>query len=422
MRNTLISSWPLFFGIAMIMIGNGLQGTLLGLRATMEGFGTVTTGAIMSFYYVGFLAGSVLTPKMLENVGHIRVFAALASLISATILLHMVFIDPFLWLIIRLVTGFGYAGLYVVVESWLNGVANNKNRGKVLSLYMLVVYIGLLLGQGLLNIADPMKIELFVLASVLISLALIPISLSKRPAPHFEAPERMSIKKLYKTSPLGVMGVLMAGLIGGTFFAIGPVYAVNTGMSVAQISVFMMSLLFGALIFQYPVAWLADRYDRRIVIMGSAFGAAVLGIMCYLSPLDKPLLIYLSVFLFWGAGHSLYSLSLAYVNDRLERKHILTASGTLVLLNGVGAVSGPLLATIAMAVMGNDIFFPLLSSFFLGVFFLALYRKSVSEAVPAEDKSSYVSMPPRPSPVVAQIAENIMISGGAGVNDNRGKS
>ncbi len=221
MRTTIVASWALFLGIAMIMLGNGLQGSLLGLRATVEGFATATTGFVMSAYYVGFLLGSSLTPKLVKRVGHIRVFTALASMASAAVLLHAVFTTPAAWTAMRIVTGFSYAGLYVVAESWLNDRATNETRGQLLSVYMVIMVGGMGSGQLLLNVADPAGFELFILVSVLVSAALVPIALTAFAAPDFAAPSHVGVKQLYEISPLGVFGAFGTGIAHGAAFGMG---------------------------------------------------------------------------------------------------------------------------------------------------------------------------------------------------------
>lgn len=260
--------WALLFGIALLMLGNGLQGSLLGLRASLEGFGTSVTGLVISAFYVGLLIGAALTPRLVLRVGHIRVFAALASVASAFILLHAVFLSAPVWFVIRLVTGFCFSGLYVVAESWLNQASTNETRGKLLSVYMIISYASMGFGQLLLNLSDPGGFPLFILISVLVSLALVPISLTRTPAPQLETPEPISLKKLYKLSPMGFFGSLGSGLAQGAFFGMGAVYGGLSGLSIAQISLLLSLPLLGLVISQFPIGALSDRLDRRMVLGG----------------------------------------------------------------------------------------------------------------------------------------------------------
>lgn len=403
MNKVLIGAWPLFFGLALLMIGNGLQGTLLGVRADIEGFGTATTGLIMSLYYFGFLAGTLIAPRLVEDVGHIRVFAALASLASTTVLMHTVFPSVVLWCAVRVVTGFAFAGLFIVIESWLNGLANNKNRGQILAIYILVSYGGMAIGQYLLNLSDPSGATLFILTSVLVSCALVPISLSKRQAPSLPESVRIKLKELYEISPLGVIGAFMSGVGGGTVFAIAPLYGVQSGMDTMQISAFMAALILGGMCFQYPVGWLSDKIDRRIVIILCAGLASVVAFFAAFFPAGWGL--YTVAFVFWGIGVPIYALAIAYTNDHLDANKILAASSSLLLLNGAGACVGPLAVTSVMSLFGPIAFFPALSAIYAATCVFAAYRMTVRKSLPLEEQGAYVGTPARGAYFVAQYTE-----------------
>ena len=308
MLRILTTSWPLFFGLALIMIGNGLQGTLLGVRATLEDFDTATIGIIMSLYYIGFLAGSYYVPKLISQVGHIRVFTALASLASTTVLLHGLYPEPFFWGLIRAFTGFAYAGLYIVVESWLNNMSTNKTRGTLFGIYQVIGFGGMVIGQFLLNVSDPSLINLFVITSILVSVALLPISLSSRPAPDFDEPDHLSLKRLYVISPLGLIGSFAVGIGTGTVFGIGAVYASNIGMTLPQISTFMALYISGGVAAQIPVGWFSDRYDRRVVIIVVALLAIITSAACFFVS-DNPYILNMVFFVLGGLSLSIYGLS-----------------------------------------------------------------------------------------------------------------
>ena len=268
LRTTLNAAWPLFFGLAMMMVGSGLQGPLLGIRATAAGFGTNVTGLIMSLYYVGYLLGTLAMPRLLTNVGHIRVFTALAALTSSAILIHGVFVLPVAWGVLRMISGFSFAGLYIIVESWLNSLATKETRGKILSAYMFIVYLGIVTGQLLLNVADPKGDRLFILCGVLMSISLVPIALSQVRGPSFVASERMRVKDIWAVSPLAVFGTTFSGLATSIIFSIGSVYAADREFSTVQISLFIAAMTFGGVCFQLPVGALSDRIDRRKVLLG----------------------------------------------------------------------------------------------------------------------------------------------------------
>ena len=257
----------MLLGMGMLMLGAGLQGTLLGLRATIEGFPTIVTGAVMACYYVGYLGGSLAAPRLVQRVGHIRVFAAFTSLASVTILLQGVFVDPWLWGLLRAASGVFFAGIYIIAESWLNARAVNRSRASLLAVYMVVIYLGLGLGQFLLNLADPGTTHLFILSSVLISLALVPTALSAQPAPEFSLPRHIRLRELFEVSPLGVIGVLFAGAISGTLFSLGPLFAAGSGLDTADVAAFMAASILASVATQFPVGRFSDRFERRRVLV-----------------------------------------------------------------------------------------------------------------------------------------------------------
>ena len=400
------NNWPLFFGIVLVMIGNGLQGTLLGVRASVEGFDTVIIGILMSCYFLGFLGGFNYVPGFIRRVGHIRVFAALASLASTAVLLHGVFVNEIVWALGRFATGFCYAGLYIVMESWLNQAATNKNRGSILSLYMLSSYGGLILGQFMLNITSPEKIELFILTSVIVSLALLPISLSSRKAPDMEDAEVISFRYLFKMSPLGITGMFLNGICGGVIFGLGPVFGAEIGLSVPQISFFMASFLAGGIVFPIIIGWISDHINRRLVIIMNAAILSCLGLGAYMMSSTSFEFLLLLTFLLGGLNFSAYGLSLAHTNDYLKPSQMLSASSALILLNGMGACLGPFIVAAAMRNFGTGSFFMAFCIIYGALFFFGLYRMSRREALSTDEQGDYVILPESASPVAAFITED----------------
>jgi MFS family permease len=416
MRVTLVSSWALFLGIALIMLGSGLQGSLLGVRASLEGFPTAVTGLVMSAYFVGFLAGSTLVPRLVKRVGHIRVFAALASLASAAVLVHSIYVTPFGWGAIRLVTGFCFAGLYIVAESWLNDRANNETRGQLLSVYMVVMLVGAGSGQFLLNLADPASFELFVLISVLVSLALIPILLTAAPAPEFHTPSSVSLRQLYRISPLGVLGTLGTGMAQGGLVGMGAVFATEVGFTIAEVSIFMAAVMFGGVLFQWPVGRLSDRFDRRHVLTIVTFLAAICAIAATMvagpfAGIAPTWAIFALICVFGGMNMPMYSLTIAHANDYLEPSQMVAASGSLVLVGGIGAAFGPVTLAGLMSALGPTGFFWGLGLVHAAIGFFALYRMSRRASRPLEDQGAFVPVPPRASPVACYLAPDTSVEG-----------
>ncbi len=408
MFQAVAGAWALLLGMGLIMLGNGLQASLLGLRAVNEGFGTTVTGLVISAYYLGFLAGSTLAPRIVANVGHVRVFSALASLASAAILVHLISVEPFTWSAMRFVTGFSYAGIYVVAESWLNGRATNETRGQLLSVYMVVMFSGLALGQLLLNAADPNGYLLFLLTSVMISLAMVPIALTAGPAPSFEVTPKISLRALYRLSPLGVSGAAAIGMGHGVLFGMGAVYGERIGLSVPQISLFMGVAVVGGILFQWPVGRLSDRFDRRRVITAVAFLAAISALLAAQVAGHSHLLLLTFTLLFGGMTLPMYSLCIAHTNDFLEPSQMVQAGGTLVLAGGIGACFGPSTAAAIMGLLGPGSFFVFLALIHAGVGFFAVYRMSQRAAKPLDQQGPTIPAGSGAGAVASRLSVNAL--------------
>lgn len=386
MLNDIRATWALLVGIGFMMLGNGLQGTLLGLRATIEGFPTLVTGIMMSGYFVGIFIGSMFSPMLLGRVGHIRVFAALASTASIAILIHGVYVNPITWTFMRLLTGISYAGLYVVTESWLNDRASNETRGTLLSVYMVIVTMGLGVGQFMLNLADPAKADLFILVSVVVSFGLIPMLLTARPAPSFEMSGKMSLRELFNASPLAVISNTLTGMAHGTIFGLGAVYSVQKGFSTELVSVFMACFLFGGLLFQWPLGILSDRVERRKVMAGMSAMTIVLTIFAvYFDAGSVP--FFAVIALLGGMTMPMYSMCIAYANDRLEPEQIVAASASLVMVAGIGLSTGPIIVSFLMATFGPDFFYVGVGGSFTLIFLFTIYRMGQRAGVSVEDQA-----------------------------------
>jgi MFS family permease len=389
------TTWPLFLGMGALMLGAGLQSTLLGLRATLEGFTPVVTGAIMSCYYVGYVFGTLIAPPLLREVGHIRVFAALAAVASMTILIQGSFVNPFSWGVMRLVSGICFAGIYVVAESWLNDRASRSNRGTLFAVYMIVCYVGLGAAQFLLVLSDPRTPNPFMLVSVLISLAMVPIVLSARQVPERAAPRKVRLLDLYRDTPLGVVGVMTSGLISSIIFSMGPVYARLSGLETSSVAAFMAVSILAAVATQYPVGRLSDRMDRRTMI-AAVCTLAMLTASSIVIFRDMPHALFLALAaLFSGSSLTLYSLSVSHVNDKLEPAQMVAASSALLLLNGSAAVIGPLLAGSVMAAFGPKAYFATLASLTGVLAVYDLWRKWRRRPVPPSQRGPFIGAQPR---------------------------
>ena len=379
------STWALLLGISLLQVGNGLQGTLLGVRGALEGFSTTSLSVIMSAYFAGFLVGSRYVPEMIRRVGHVRVFAALGSFVSAALILFPVLADPISWTVLRLVIGFCFVGLYITAESWLNNATTNDTRGQALSLYVLVQMAGLVGAQAIFAFGDASGFILFIVPSVLVSLAFAPILLTASPVPPFEQTAPMTFREIYEVSPLGCVGIFVLGGIFSALFGMAAVYGSDSGFTTQEIAFFVAAIYVGGLVIQYPLGWLSDRMDRRQLIFGvSALGAfgAVVGVLG-VGGLVGTLIV---AFIVGGMANPLYALLLAYTNDYVDPEDMASASARLLFINGVGAVAGPLIVGAMMERFGPAGFFMFLSAL-LGVLAVYALWRMTQRAIPVDDDS-----------------------------------
>ena len=389
-------TWALMIGMLLLMLGNGLQGTLLGVRGSIEQIDSATMGLIMAGYFVGFLGGSKLTPLLLARVGHVRVFAAFGSLISAAFIMYAAVVNPYAWWLLRVLVGFCFSGVYVVAESWLNHSASNETRGKAISLYMIMQMSGMILGQMLLNVGDPAGYELFVLITVLVSLSIAPILLSAgNTAPVEISAAPMSLKELISTSPLACFGMLMLGGVYAVLFAMSPVYATVQGLSVKETSYFITAIFAGALAFQVPIGWLSDKVDRRILIIGVTGLGAFFSLVCM--QVDNTRTLIITAFIIGGASNPLYSLLVAYANDYLPQEQMAAAAGGLLFINGFGAMLGPVMVGYAMSHFGPEWFFIFLVVLFSAICLYGIYRMSRRAHTVLDEPAPYLAISSRTS-------------------------
>jgi len=392
----------LLVGILLIQVGGGLQGVLVGIRTESEGFGLAVSGIVMASFFLGVMIGTRLAEHFLAAVGHIRVFAALASMASGASILHLLWINPAAWALLRMLFGLCIAGVFVVVESWLNDMATNATRGRLLSAYMVSSMSGLTLGQLLLKGGDPESFELFVISSVLISAALVPITLSATSAPPLSVPEPLSLRQLISLAPAGVVTAFCAGISHGALLGVGAVYAANVGLSTSRIALFLVSATAGAIAFQWPVGALSDRVSRRAVIFAVAAAAvAVSGIL----PLVEPgsVLSLALVFCFGGATFPLYSLAIALTGDRVPSAQLNGASAALVRTAGVGAVIGPVAGGVAMSLTAPWAFFLVLVGAHAVVVVYTGWRILAREGVPLEQQGKFVPWSMRASAMAVNL-------------------
>lgn len=408
MSSVLKNSWPLFLGMMLLMLGNGLQGTLLGIRGALEGFTPNTMAWVMSGYFIGFLGGSRMAPEMIRRVGHVRVFAALASLVSAALILYAAIPNVIVWMLLRILIGFCFSGVYVVAESWLNDSATNETRGQTLSLYIIVQMMGIVAAQGVLNFGDPGGYTLFIVSSVLVSVSFAPILLSISPAPMFQTTKPMSFKQLYKTSPVAVIGTFLLGAIFSALFGMTSVYGTEKGLDVREITILVAMIYIGGMLCQYPIGWLSDRMGRRLLIIYlTVFGAVIMVVAPFFT--DNLYILMLIALVLGGVSNPLYSLYLAYMNDYLDADDMAAASGGLIFINGCGAIGGPFLVGWMMTRFGADSFFAYLAVLLGLSAAWALFRATIRDAPSVEDTGSYAYVAPGTSVVAVELAAEVAI-------------
>ncbi|WP_299817242.1 MFS transporter [uncultured Jannaschia sp.] len=393
MLSVIRNSWALLLGIVFLMVGNGMQGTLLGVRADIEGFSTTAISVVMSAYFVGFLLGSQFVPGMIRRVGHVRVFAALGSLASAGLILYPALTNPPAWTLLRLLLGFCFCGVYIVSESWLNNTTTNETRGRALSLYIIAQMVGIVAAQAIFVLGDPADFHLFIVVSVLVSLAFAPILLSATPMPPFEKAKPMSFRKLYQVSPLGFVGIFLMGAVFSAMFGMAGVFGAQAQLSSAQIALFVSAMYTGGLLLQYPIGWASDRYDRRVMV---AIGAVIGWLACGLgvSGFGGVTGLMIAAFFIGGMANPLYALLLAYTNDYLEADDMASASARLLFVNGVGAIGGPILTGWLMSVAGPGGFFLFIGALMAALAGYAIWRMRRRAVQVVDESADYVVLSP----------------------------
>ena len=359
-----------------------LQRPLLGLRGQLENFSTLDLSLVMSAYYVGFLLASRLGPRLIQRVGHVRVFSALGSLISAILILYPLVAEPWAWVLFRVVMGFCYCGVYITAESWLNAAASNENRGKALSLYMVVMMGGIVTSQYLIAVGDVAGFSVFIVASVLVSLSFAPVLLSATQAtPPFEATKTLSLRRLFRASPLACVGMFLLGSVFAAQFGMSAVYGARAGLSDGQIALMVALTYAAALVAQYPIGLASDRMDRRRLILGLAALGGLAAVLGTILPAALPVVLLASAVV-GGTSNPLYALLIAYANDYLEREDMAAASAGLLYVNGLGAIAGPLIVGWSMDRVGVRGFWGLIALLMLLLAAYALWRMRVAPARP----------------------------------------
>lgn len=397
MLSTIYSVSALLISFGILCLGHGLNNTLLAVRATMEHYPEWVMGLMMSGYFMGFMIGTTLCTHLIPKVGQIRSFATFASVASSVSLLHVLFVNEITWILLRIIYGICIAALYMVIESWLNGLSTRNSRGRILSVYMVISFLCLALGQIFVFIAKPDEYTLFAIVSILISFSLVPLSISKARPPEEIPAEHFSFKKLYTISPLATIGCIATGLTLGSFWGLGAVYFTQVGLSSQNVAILIAATFFGGLLFQWPIGYLSDIFDRRVVIALVLLLSTTICIQIIYfidtKTTELNITIVILSMLFGGFSYTLYSLFIALANDFLEPRYLVKASAGLIVFHAIGAMFGPLLASFAMMLLGNKGLFIFISVVNGTVFIMSVVKIVAGRKIPTATSEPFVAMP-----------------------------
>lgn len=402
MLKKIIPIYSLLVATAILLLGSGLLGTVVALRAGSEAFPKGLIGLIMSGFFMGYVLGSYLCPWFIRSFGHIRSYSVFAAIGCACVILHGLWVQPYVWLVLRIFTGTCMLGMYLVIESWLNSLATSTTRGGLFAIYMTVNLLALGCGQYLLLVYDPRSLQAFTLIALFFSLALVPIALTRMQQPTPVPSSRLGIRHLFATSPLAVSGALLSGMVNGAFWGMGPIYASSEGFKESGIALFMSGIIFGGALLQWPIGHLSDRLDRRLVIFGVSLVACLAAVAVFYLIGSHRVIGLLASFVFGGCAFSIYALSMAHANDHNDARHILETNRGLLLLSGIGASIGPILAGALMQGLGASMLMLLFAGLMLLLSALALVRHSIGAAIATEQQSDFIVMA-RTSPAMLEL-------------------
>jgi len=401
MGSSLRSVYSLLLGMGILLMGSGLIGTLLGLRAQSEGFSELAIGMVMSAFFIGYIVGSWLIPTVIARVGHIRTFAALAAVSAVAALAHGLWVDPVVWWFLRLINGISLLGSYMVIESWLNEQVVEK-RGQVFAVYMMTALLALGAGQFLLLLYGPEAIQSFMLVAILFALGLIPIALTPVTQPVPIQTTRLPLRDLYRRAPVGTVGSGVSGVVTGAFWGLAAVFAREIGLSDAGVAAFLSAAIFGGAMLQYPIGHASDGRDRRKALMVVSGLAALGSVGIYLAIGQTPAVIIALGLLWGGFAFSLYALSVAQTYDRLDSSEALEATRGLLLMNGIGSAVGPMLAGLILFIADASVLPLAFAVLLLAYIFYVSLQLRRETPVPPREMTDFVPVM-RTSPVAADI-------------------
>lgn len=403
MRKQLLSIGAILFSAAIFIAGNGLIGTLIPVRARLAGFSTDTLGLVGSAYYVGFVLGCFAGPRLLARVGHSRTFAVCAGIAAATTLFQSIYISATVWIVMRAGFGFAAASLYMVIESWLNDRAEPMSRGRIFATYMTVNYASMIVGQMLFSSNGPTSFTLFDLTAALYALCLIPVGLTLLPQPQAAQVPKIRPARLFRTSPVGVVGCVAVGLANSAVWAWAPIFAQDHGLTRMWLSIFMSILTLGGAVVQLPLGRLSDHLDRRLVILGICVTSAALGVVMYWFANSSPGVLLLLIGAFGISALPFYGLSVAHANDRIPREAFVEASATLLMMNALAACFGPSLAAQVIQFFGSGALFLYTAAIHLAMAVFVIVRLRMRDTFIGETRDKFEVMPQQGSPAGLEL-------------------
>lgn len=392
MRTALISVGALLLSAAILLAGGGLLGTLVAVRAQAEGFALPFIGLLMSSYYLGFIAGCFATPHLVLRAGHIRAFGALAALTAAATLMLAISQNMGLWLVLRVIVGFCFSGLYMIMESWINEKSPNEKRGQILAIFRIVDLVAVTIGQFLLLLSNPAGFILFSIVSILICLSIVPLAMTKALVPQPISHTSLNLQKLYRVSPIAVFSALAVGMTNAAFLGISPAYISLLGYDLVMVSLFISVAIISGALAQWPIGYISDFIDRRLVLLFVAGASLASGLFLGTLGSHSTTLLLLGSCLYGTFGMSIFGLSAAHANDHADAGEFVAISGGLLLVYGIGSIMGPVLATVFMEVISPNwlfIYMAIVHSFLLIIGIFRLTRRS---PVPAEEQEDYIAI------------------------------
>lgn len=403
MRKQIWALGAILFSMSLYIMGNGLIGVLIPVRASLEHFSNLALGVIGSFYFAGFVIGCFVGPRLLVRAGHSRVFGIGAGISAASILLQSMFVSEFVWIAMRGAFGLAAACIYMVIESWLNDRASNENRGRIFSVYLTVNFSSIIVGQMMFGTAGPRSYVLFSTAAILYALSLIPMGLTRLPPPHAAHVPVLRPRRLYGISPVGVMGCIAVGFANSAVWTLSPVYAQAHGLNKGWIAIFMSVFTLGGAIIQLPLGRLSDRMDRRFIIAFVSALAAAIGIALATFGGAHRWTILPLIGLFGTVALPLYGLSVAHTNDRVSREEFVETSATLLFINSLSSVAGPTLAALVMGGLGTSALFFYTAAIHVAMAAFTIVRIGMKERAPAINRDRYEVVPQQSTPVEAEL-------------------